>query len=107
MKQYTEEFKQYVINLFWQYKSVRQISVKYGICKATIYNWIKGDRNITCKEKRRCVKYSDYENLQQQLKRKTLEFEIFQELHCFKDAATKEKEVAISKLVGKYPIKTM
>ena len=107
MKHYTEEFKQYVINLYWQSASVRQISTEYSICKATIYNWIRCDKRIFSKFKNNFVKYSDYEKLQQQLKRKTLEFEIFQELHCFKDATTKEKEIAISKLVGKYPIKTM
>ena len=49
----------------------------------------------------------DYYKLKKQLDKKNLELEIYENLHCFKDATTKEKEIAISKFVGKYPIKEM
>lgn len=107
MKQYTEELKRDIIISYQQGISVYKICIAFGVCKATIYNWLKKDKSLISKGKSISIKYSDYKCLQQQLERKTLEFEILQELHCFKDATTKEKEVAISKLVGKYPIKTM
>ena len=95
-----------MLNLYTCGTSVKEISIEFGVSKATIYNWLKSYKSIISNDKTKSIKYSDYKRLQQ-LKRKTLEFKIFQELHCFKDATTKEKEIAISKLVGKYPIKTM
>ena len=107
MKKFTQEIKYSVMKLYAQGIPTTKLCAEYGISKSTINIWIKNDKSIFSKEKTKSIKYSDYEKLQQQLKRKTLEFEIFQELHCFKDATTKEKEIAISKLVGKYPVKTM
>ena len=107
VKKYNIDIKQSLLNLYKCGMSVKEISIDFGVSKATIYNWLKSDKNIISKDKTKSIKYSDYEKVRQQLKRKTLEFEIFQELHCFKDATTKEKEIAISKLIGKYPIKTM
>lgn len=107
MIKHTYETKFNVMNLRKQGIKVNIISAEYGVSKATIYNWIKSERTIVSKDKAKSITYSDYDKLQKQLNRKTFELEIFQELHCFKDATAKEKEIAISKLVDKYPIKTM
>lgn len=107
MKKFTEDIKTNLVNLFKQGMSVKELCAEYGISKASIYNWLKNDKSIVGKDKAKFIKYSDYEKVQRLLKRKALEFDIIQELHCFKDATTKEKEIAISRLVGKYPIKTM
>lgn len=107
MKRFTEEFRTNLMNLYKKGISVKQLGAEYGISKASIYNWLKNDKSIVGKDKAKFIKYSDYEKVQRLLKRKALEFDIIQELHCFKDATTKEKEIAISRLVGKYPIKTM
>lgn len=107
MKRYTEENKFEIINLYKKGAKVNEINGDYGISRATIYNWLKESKAINIKAKDKGITLANYENLQKQLKRKTLEFKIFQDLHCFKDATIKEKEIAISKFVDVYPIKTM
>ena len=83
-------------------KSANEIIKEYNIPKSTFYYWVK-----MYVPKKKEITYSEYYKVIKKLKLKTLEFKIFQDLHCFKDAPTKEKEIAISKFVGIYPIKTM
>lgn len=79
----------------------------YNLSKATVYNWLKRNRIFFDKNKEKSITYNDYAKLQKRFDKAILEFKIYQELHCFKDATIREKEQAIDKLVGKYPIKTM
>ena len=97
-----QEVKQQVIMQYKRGKSAREIIKEFNIPKSTFYYWVK-----MFVPKRKEFFYSDYYKLQKQLKLKILELKIFQDLHCFKDASIKEKEIAISKFVGVYPIKTM
>ena len=80
------------------------ICKRYNISKATVYNYLSQDKRLKgCKD----ITYNNYVALQRELLKVKLEIEIYENLHCFKDATTKEKEIAISKYVGVYPIKTM
>ena len=107
MKNISEQKKADVVTLYNQDSNVNELSVRYGVCRATIYNWIRKYKVIHNSNKRKEVTIGEYAKLQKQLERKTLDLKIYEELHCFKDASTKEKEIAISKLIGIYPIKTM
>ncbi len=106
MRKLKETIKSNLLNEMVEINNPKELCERYGICKSTAYNWLKSFRKITYNN-HNILTYSDYYKIQKQLKQKNLEFKIFQDLHCFKDASTKEKEVAISKFVGIYPIKTM
>lgn len=106
MKKITENIKLNLLNEMSEINDPKKLCEKFGICKSTAYNWLKSFRKITYSNNN-FLTYSDYYKKQKQLEQKTLELKIFQDLHCFKDASTKEKEIAISKFVGVYPIKTM
>lgn len=107
MKNISEKIKSEVVTLYKNHSNIKELSVRYGISKATIYNWIRQYKVVPNSNKRKEVTFGEYIKLQKHLERKTLELKIYQDLHCFKDATTKEKEITISKLVGVYPIKTM
>ena len=87
--------------------SINTILENYNVPKSTLYYWIKQDKEISDYYKKKSITYHDYEKLKKERDRLLLEMQIFKDLHCFTDATTKEKEVAISKFVGKYPIKAM
>ncbi len=84
--------------------SVKDIIKKYGIPRSTIYFWLKNEKII---QNSSTIKYQDFYDLQHKYEKLKLEFEIYEKLHCFKDSTNIEKEVAISKFIGKYPIKAM
>ena len=96
--------------IFLKYKlglSVKQISDKYNIPRSTIYYWLKQDKEISDYYKKKSVTYQDYEKMKREKDKAVRELKIYKDLHCFSDATTKEKEMAISKFIGIYPIKTM
>ncbi|MBQ9790699.1 MAG: IS3 family transposase [Clostridia bacterium] len=86
---------------------IKTILNKYNLPKSTLYYWLKQGKDISDYYKKKSVTYQDYEKLKKERDRLSLELQIFKDLHCFTDATTKEKETAISKFVGKYPIKAM
>ena len=56
-KNYSEEFKKTIVDLYQSDQSVKKLSGEYGISEVTIYNWIKaytpvgeGDERMTPKE---------------------------------------------------------
>ena len=106
MKKLTDDIKLKLFNEYSEINRIEKICEKYKICRATAYNWSKTIRKIRNVEN--CViTYADCYKLEKQLEKKTLELKIYQDLHCFADATVKEKELAISRFVGVYPIKTM
>lgn len=100
---FTNEIKIEILNNYKKGIGNKEICLKYGISRSTIYNWVRKNKKIKCSD----ISYLDYYKLKKQLDKKNLELEMYENLHCFKDATTKEKEIAISKFVGKYPIKAM
>lgn len=101
---YTKELKQVVKEDYEKGLKVKDICEKHKVPKSTIYYWLKESLLIdNCKT----ITYADYEKLKNKLHKKELELEIYENLHCFKDASNKEKEIAISKFIGKYPVKVM
>jgi len=107
MQRFTKKEKINMITQLQEGQSVKSLVEAYNIPKSTFYNWLRGTMQLSSTDKTRTITFADYEKLQKQLKKKTLELEIYESLHCFKDAATKDKQIAISKFVGVYPIKTM
>lgn len=100
----SKEICKKIINEINEGCQVCAICKRYNISKATVYNYLNQDKRLKgCKD----ITYNNYVALQRELLKVKLEIEIYENLHCFKDATTKEKEIAISKYVGVYPIKTM
>lgn len=100
---FTKEIKIEILNNYKKEIGYKELCLKYGISRSTIYNWVRKNKKIKGGD----ISYLDYYKLKKQLDKKNLELEMYENLHCFKDATTKEKEIAISKFVGKYPIKAM
>ena len=88
---YTKALKQSVKEDYEKGKKVKDICVKHKIPKSTIYYWLK-ECSIIDNEK--TITYADYEKLKNKLHKKELELEIYENLHCFKDASNKEKVLA-------------
>ena len=100
---FSKEIKESVLKDYRQKVRIKDICERYNVSRASVYNWFDGEKRIESTE----ITLSDYNKLKRQLEKKTLELEIFENLHCFKDSPTKEKEKAISRFIGVYPIKTM
>lgn len=104
MFKFTKEIKESVLKEYELKKPVKEICKIYSISRATLYNWVKLNSNIENTNK---ITYQDYYLLQKKFETKELELKIYEKLHCFKDSSIKEKEKAIEKYYGIYPIKTM
>lgn len=103
LNHYTKEIKTLILGEYSKTLNAKNLIKKYNIPKSTLYNWIKNNKRI----KHTDITYAEYNKLKKLLEKRNFEFEIYEKLHCFKDSSTKEKEIAISKFVGIYPIKTM
>ena len=103
MSKFSKEIKNEVLKDFCDEIRIDVICMRYGVSRATIYNWAKKEKKIKGTE----ILYIDFYNLERKLQQKTLELEIYEKLHCFKDSTIAEKERAVAKYVGTYPIKTM
>lgn len=104
MVKFKEEIKNKILDEYYEKVSIKAICEKFYVSKTTIYNWLREKKKLKGSSE---VTYLDYYKLNNKYKNKCLEFEILEKLHCFKDASIKEKEIAISKFVGVYSIKTM
>ena len=102
MTMFNERTKKQILTEYNDRKPIKEITSKYGVAKSTIFTWIK--KNIQTKK---FIDYKKYEMLQRELEHTKLKLEIYENLHCFKDASIHDKEVAIAKHLGQYPIKTM
>lgn len=100
---YTKDLKNVILGECNKGLNKCEICKRFNIPKSTIYHWLKNTKNIENTN----ITYLDYYNLNNKYKNKCIELEILEKLRCFKDSTTKEKEIAISKFVGVYPIKTM
>lgn len=106
MKRYAPELINKVLSEYQEVKSVKTITQKYGISKSTLFYWIKKYK-VIIQYDRKEITITNYKKLIKELERAKLIFEIYENLHCFKDASTYEKEIAISKFIGVYPTKLM
>lgn len=86
---------------------IKEIVAKRGIPKSTLYYWLKKEKLIRPNGKKKSATFVSYEKLKKERDRLKLELQIYKDLHCFTDSSIKEKEIAISKFVDKYPIKAM
>ena len=100
---YTKDLKNVILGECNKGLNKCEICKRFNIPKSTIYHWLKNTKNIENTN----ITYLDYYKLNNKYKNKCIELEILEKLHCFKDSTTKEKEIAISKFVGVYPIKIM
>ena len=103
IEKYTKDLKNVILGECNKGLNKCEICKRFNIPKSTIYHWLKNTKNIENTN----ITYLDYYKLNNKYKNKCIELEILEKLHCFKDSTTKEKEIAISKFVGVYPIKTM
>lgn len=107
MKKYNDDIKTEAIREFQSGIKCSEIFEKYGIPKTTLYYWVRKNQAIMHCKKNKQLNYADYNKMEQRLRNTEQEIEILLNLHCFPDATTKAKQEAISKFVGKYPVKTM
>lgn len=101
---FEKEIKNKIIDEYYKKVSIKDICEKFHVSKTTVYNWLREKKKVKGSKE---ITYLDYYKLNNKYKNKCLELEILEKLHCFKDVSIKEKEIAISKFVGVYPIKTM
>lgn len=102
--EFAQEIKNKILDEYYKKVSIRVICEKYKVSKTTIYNWLRSKKKVKGSKD---ITFSDYNKLKRELDKKKLELEIYEKLHCFKDSKTKDKELAISKFIGVYPVKTM
>ena len=105
MKKYSIEQKHEIVAEYKKYHSPKDIQIKYGIAKSTLYHWIN-----TFDEKRESVshtkKYSawDIHLLERELRTLREENQIFRESGCSTKSPVKDKIAAIEKLKNKFSI---
>jgi len=102
--EFEQEIKNKILDEYYKKVSIRVICEKYSVSKTTIYNWLRSKKNVKGSKE---ITFSDYNRLKRELDKKKLELEIYEKLHCFKDSKTKDKELAISRFIGVYPVKVM
>ena len=104
---YTIEQKKEIVKEYLNGEKCKNLMEKYKICKATLYLWI----NLFKVQKKRSTRiaytYHEYLETKRKLAMKTLEYNILQDAHCFKDSSLKEKEMAVERLMDKYPVRVM
>jgi len=61
-KQYTDEYKNTIVELYNSGKTISELSSEYGISKSTISGWIKKAKPITI-DKDTTVTNSDYQKM--------------------------------------------
>ena len=106
MKKYSYEFINMVISGYKKDKSANKVIEQYEISKSTLYYWLKTNKIIT-QHNNKIITNADYKKLLKDYNHIKLMYEIYENLHCFKDSSTHDKEIAISKFVGVYPTKLM
>lgn len=102
--EFEQEIKDKILDEYYKKVSIKVICEKYNVSKTTIYNWLRSKKKVKGSKE---ITYSDYNRLKKELDKKKLELEIYEKLHCFKDSKTKDKELAISRFIGVYPVKVM
>ena len=106
MKKYSFEFISMVLSEYQKENNIKIIKQKFDISKSTLFYWIKKYK-ILAKQNNKEITIADYNKIVKELEHTKLVYEIYENLHCFKDASIHEKEIAISKFVGVYPTKLM
>ena len=74
-KQYTEEFKNTIVELYNAGKSLAELSSEYALSKSTITGWIKKNKPIAV-DKDTTITAADYKNLLKKMARLEEENEI-------------------------------
>ena len=105
MKRYSIEQKYKIVAEYKKYQSPKDIQIKYGIAKSTLYHWLK-----TFDEVKELVthtkKYSawDINLIKRELRTLREENQIFRESGCSTKSSVKDKIEAIEKLKNKFSI---
>ncbi len=85
---------------------ISQIMNEYNISRSTLYYWKKLYTVHSSRHENKFT-YSDIITLQNELKRKNRQIEIYEKAGCFKTSSLKIRLEAIEKLFGLYPVKEM
>ncbi len=106
MQKFTKEFKLKVVDEYQNGVSCKELCTKYSIPKTCLYDWLKLYKINTTKDKN-CFTYEQFINLQKQLAKTKQELEIIKLSNCLPSSPIRQKEEAIEKLIGIFPIKIM
>jgi transposase len=74
-KQYTEEFKKTIVELYNSGKNLTELSSEYGISKSTIIGWLKKAKPVTM-DKDTTITAADYQAMLKKMARLEEENEI-------------------------------
>jgi Transposase. len=74
-KQYTEEFKKTIVELYNSGKSLAELSSEYGLSKSTITGWVKKVKPVTV-DKDTTITQEDYQKMLKRMARLEEENEI-------------------------------
>jgi len=75
-KRYTEEFKQQIVELYQNGKSVIELSGEYGLVEQTVYKWIHRYEPVGKNEKGETVTQQDVHAMQKRIAELEMENEI-------------------------------
>ena len=75
-KRYTEEFKQQIVELYQNGKSVIELSGEYGLVEQTVYKWIHRYEPVSKNEKGETVTEQDIRAMQKRIAELEMENEI-------------------------------
>lgn len=74
-KQYTDEFKKTIVELYSSGKSLTELSSEYAVSKSTITGWIKKNKPVSV-DKDTIITAAEYKNLLKKNAKLTEEIEI-------------------------------
>ncbi len=103
MKKYTNEQKTEVTKRYKNGEAVSNLSLEYGVSKATIYNWIKEYNQSVSNDKN----ISSVHLLNKKVKKLTEILEIKSLVECTPNSSLKTKLYELEKLYGKYTVHSL
>ena len=99
MKKYSIEQKNQIVSEYNKYHSPKNIQIKYGVAKSTLYHWIHlFDKQNECKTHIRKYSAWDINLMERDLRTLREENTIFRESGCSTKSPVKDKITAIDKL---------
>lgn len=105
MKKYSIEQKNHIVSEYNKYHSPKNIQIKYGVAKSTLYHWIHlFDKQKESKTHIRKYSAWDINLMERELRTLREENTIFRESGCSTKSPVKDKITAIEKLKNKFSI---
>ena len=100
-KHYSDEYKREIVKRYLCGESISELSGSTGICRSTLYQWIKNTKNkISAKP----VEMREYNELKSRCKRQEKIITILKNSPFISDASLHDKYSVIDSLSEEYPV---